>query len=48
MIHHQLTGPAIASCPKCLNLNLCTSGNSAVAVDTCVQNLMTTPLAYVS
>jgi len=22
MIHHQLTGPATASRPKCLNLNL--------------------------
>jgi len=48
MIHHQLTNLVIASRSKCLNLNLCMSGYSAVAVGICVQNLMTMPLACVS
>jgi hypothetical protein len=48
MIHYQLTGPAVASRPNCLNLNLCTPGHSAVAAGICVQNLMTMLLTCVS
>jgi len=46
-IHRQLTGPAVASHPKCLNLNLCTPGQSAVTAGMCVQNLRTVSLACV-
>jgi hypothetical protein len=48
MIRQQLMGLAIASRPKCLNLNLRTSGHCVVVVGICVQNLMTMRLASVS
>jgi hypothetical protein len=45
MIHHQLTGPVVASHRKCLNLNLRPAGYSAVAAGICVHNLKTVPLS---